>query len=489
MSFDPITYAAANAAKLPLGAIVDGIAGNVPNGDWVHLDGTLISKAAYPQAANILGETILFNATPTEAITPLTLAAGVTNLSNGKSLAIGDNFIIAPNQISANINTYRFWRSADAGATWMAVNLTLPQNGSSVDVQHLEWFGAGRVMLVLSALLGSTYYLYATYSSDYGQNWSTPVQIASSTYFILRCDLSCDINLTSDGTGLYWFGVYAQTSSDSNTRYYEIYALNPATNTSSSKLSVMSGSSSEYCRVFGGSGSGVVHYRYSSTMYKATLTGNTWSSSTASGFVTVISHNYVLTCPVRTASGDYYIDNYVLYKLPTNWTGVSTSKGTATSNKLYHLLSNTVQITQTDTLVRFDLTTGDVAPVAGMNSGRESISNRYGHTSNIESFLPIYARTPNNAWVTTLNVGRGVLRSAGAMSNFFGNISKSADSGRFAVFSVGAFAWTDHTVIKTVDIVGTAPNFSMSVKTYSQANDYSQYLHLPYLPGLRCKLR
>ncbi len=43
--------------------------------------------------------------------------------------------------------------------------------------------------------------------------------------------------------------------------------------------------------------------------------------------------------------------------------------------------------------------------------------------------------------------------------------------------------------MKAFSLVSRASTCDLRISTYAPAQDYSNYLHLPYLPGLVCRLR
>ena len=101
--FDPITYAMAREAKIPAGALLPGFAVDpaVLQQGWCHLDGSLVSRSQYPLASQIIGDVRFQDGTPTEVQTDITMRSGVTSMSNGKAIAVGDVFIVAPVQYAA----------------------------------------------------------------------------------------------------------------------------------------------------------------------------------------------------------------------------------------------------------------------------------------------------------------------------------------------------------------------------------------------------
>ena len=188
--FDPITYAMAREAKIPAGALLPAFAVDpaVLQQGWCHLDGSLVSRSQYPLASQIIGDVRFQDGTPTEVQTDITMRSGVTSMSTGKALAVGDVFIVAPTQSAASSQgNFRMWRSGDAGANWAAIDLpSLPQFGSSLMVDYLEWFGGGRILLVIRAVAaGATGYV-VTFSNDYGQTWSAPKSLAATSNVTLQ---------------------------------------------------------------------------------------------------------------------------------------------------------------------------------------------------------------------------------------------------------------------------------------------------------------
>ena len=500
MSFDPITYAAANAAKLPLGTFIEAFPGDVPTGDWVHLDGTLISKAAYPKAADILGEALLFNATPTETTVSLTLPTGASilrfNATEGLSLSIGDTLLFAVYQ-SGSSNTYRLWRSGDNGGTWVSVDLTLPTTTSTVSPLLLEWFGAGRAVLILKTTSSNN--LIVTTTSDYGQTWTAPRSICSYTNSNVVVQLSSDAGLPLDGGGYYYFSVTDGSA-------YNLYALNSSNNITS-PLSL----GAEYTLIGGRiitSGTSEVHVvSATGIVQKTTFNGSSFSGLASSGITTNTTLNYPGTRRIGLTSsttGDYLIPgNGYVFKLPANWSGAAVSvlyNVIAGVNIPQRLLSNT--LVNIDTRAWFNLNTGVETLLPGLNAGPGSVIDqntsysRFGHTKPVVSYLGNVFGANQSVDLIQYSVGSPnpvlVLFSRRSMFEFFlAAHSKSLQRDSFAPYSnlVANHYIASTRQLRTVSVVGTSAPYSLSIKTYNQANDYSQYLHLPYLPGLCCKLR
>ena len=57
-TFDPVTYSMAREAKLPAGALLASMSADpaLVGSGWAHLDGSLVSRAQYPNARNVLGD-------------------------------------------------------------------------------------------------------------------------------------------------------------------------------------------------------------------------------------------------------------------------------------------------------------------------------------------------------------------------------------------------------------------------------------------------
>ena len=494
MSFDAITYAAANAAKLPLGTFIEAFPGDVPTGDWVHLDGTLISKAAYPKAADILGETILFNATPTETSVSLTLPSGVSSLLGGAHLELAGALFYAPGySTSTAISTYRLWRSTDEGVTWNAVNLTLPSAGSSHSTS-LEWFGAGRVLLTITASPN----VYVAYSTDSGQTWS-PVKLVGEGYLK---SLSCDSVMPVDGTGYFYLCVI----NSGNTA--GLYAFNPANNTVYGPLSMGTYNASYDLSILGGrrltGESSEVHYSSSNTWNKSTFNGTTFSSATTStltGFPPLATSSFLRTALTSSASGDYVVltplspsGTRSVHRLPTNWNGqVSNELSFAASyiSLSSELLTNTLFALTSNS--HFDLTTVRASVLPRQSTTFPNVKDRFGHVAYSSGLIGLNSGTKTleriiSSTVITSIGAVATVRTRRTINNFFGGVSASDNIKQYLQSSELSaisplIAATGQ--LRTIKMVSNA----LSVKTYSQANDYSQYLHLPYLPGLCCKLR
>lgn len=81
------------------------------------------------------------------------------------------------------------------------------------------------------------------------------------------------------------------------------------------------------------------------------------------------------------------------------------------------------------------------------------------------------------------------MRTTRCADNFLGAFG-SGDSLRYLSYAAAGINWYDPATgqYKTVDFISGSPN-KLRVRTYTQANDYANYLHLPYLPGVLCRMR
>lgn len=498
--FDPITYAMAREAKIPAGALMPAFAVDpaVLQQGWCHLDGSLVSRSQYPLASQIVGDVRFQDGTPTEVQTDITMRSGVTSMSTGKALAVGDVFIVAPTQSAASSQgNFRMWRSGDAGANWAAIDLpSLPQFGSSLMVDYLEWFGGGRILLVIRCVAaGATGYV-VTFSNDYGQTWSAPKSLAASSNVTLQ-SVSADAEMVSAGQGYYYFGF--QDASVSPARGL-LYALNVGTNTAYSYTIPGDGTNAQRCQLLGGrvvsGGTSEVHFAgyYTNTYVsqKVTFNGAAFSGQASSGITYNASYYGQGRAYLTANAGNQFITRgTAVYRLPAAWSGAPTLVHTGVDNVGQRLLTNT--LSNPNTGERFDLATGLKTVVAGLNAGAPKVGSLYGFSNRVwvEALVTDKQPSADRHFVqVTSQAGSFAVRTTRCADNFLGSFANASDSLRFVTYAANSINWYDPVTgqYKVVDLTGGSP-YKLRVRTYAPANDYANYFHLPYLPGLMCRMR
>ena len=498
--FDPITYAMAREAKIPAGALLPAFAVDpaVLQQGWCHLDGSLVSRSQYPLASQIIGDVRFQDGTPTEVQTDITMRSGVTSMSRGKALAVGDVFIVAPTQSAASSQgNFRLWRSGDAGANWSAIDLaSLLQYGTSLIVDYLEWFGGGRILLVILVVDAGTTGYVVTFSNDYGQTWSTPKSLAASSYVTLQ-SVSADAEMASAGLGYYYFGFQ-----DASVSPYagHLWALNVGTNTAYSYTIPGDGTNAQHCQLLGGrvvsGGTSEVHFAtYESGSWgskKITFSGSAFSGFTSSG-IGYNSAYYGLGRPYLTANaGNQFITRgAAVYQLPAAWSGTPTLVHTGVGNVGQRLLTNT--LSNPNTGDRFDLATGLNTVVPGLNAGAPKVGSLYGFTNRVWADALVTDKQPSadrHFMQVASQAGSFAVRTTRCADNFLGGFVGTQDSARFLTYAANSINWYDPVTgqYKVVDLTGGSP-YKLRVRTYAPANDYANYFHLPYLPGLMCRMR
>ncbi|MEO3714017.1 sialidase family protein [Roseateles flavus] len=506
--FDPLTHAAAREARPPAGALMPALQVDpsiLPPG-WCQLDGSLVSREVYPDAAKIVGDVRFFNSAPIEATTDLTMRAGVQSVSQMKYLAFGSTFIAAGLSFATgvtDITSYRLWRSADAGATWQAIDLpALPSAANQWRAESLEWFGAGRVLLVLmSTTAANRYSVAVTFSNDSGQTWSAPKELLGVASGYLTLDsVSADAEMVAGGSGYYYVGIQNNQASPASA---VLYALNPTNNTVSSLAIPSDGASAQRCRVLGGRvvGAGVseVHYAIFGSgawgLSKINFNGAAFSGGGASSLaLTPIGSIYGMRqFLTKGGDGSYYwvFSAAAVMKMPANWAGVPLQVHTGHDNTGWRLLTNT--LANATTGQRYDCNTGVSSVIGGMNAGRGKVGTLHGVTDRAWSEAVVIDKTPSNDrhFMHVVGVsGSFAVRTTRAADNFVGGLSDSPDNARFLPYPSGTCNWHDPATgqIKSVDLVAGPPS-KLRVRTYAPANDYATYAHLPYLPGLMARLR
>jgi hypothetical protein len=508
MTFDAITYAVARESKPPAGCVLPSFAVDpaILQQGWSHLDGSLISRAQHPDAISIIGDARFFDSTPTVTETVLTMPAGVTSMFDGKQVAVGDTFVFMPSQKgTSSIFGLRLWRSTDAGANWAPYDLgAMPYRSTNFTVEHLEWFGGNRLLLVIRGNeSGGTNYS-VVFSNDLGQTWSTPKLLVNVTAGGLSLlSVSADAEMSSSGAGYYYFSFYFGETVPSSSY---IVAFNTATNMAYSFTVNSDGTSDSNCRLLGGrvisAGNSELHFAAyaagSWTMKKLNFNGTAFSGLITSEIP--YSANYVGMSITSVSSGRQYLTsasgNYYLnrggttYKLPAGWSGTPQIVHVGLDNTGIRLLTNTLSNPVTGQ--RFDLTTGLKSSVGGMNAGSIKIGSFYGFANIALSEAIVVDRAPSGDrhFVCPSGGGALIVRTTRCADNFVGGLSNSSDVTRFLSYTAAHINWYNANTgsYKTVNFFPGTTN-KLQVNSYVFANDYSNYLQLPYLPGLVCRLK
>lgn len=509
MSFDPITYAVARESKPPAGCVLPSFAVDpaILQQGWSHLDGSLISRAQHPDAISIIGDARFFDSTPTVTETVLNMRAGVTSMSAGKQVAVGDTFVFMPNQSGASsISGLRLWRSTDAGANWAPYDLgAMPYGSTNFTVEYLEWFGGNRLLLVICGTDVGQINYSVVFSNDLGQTWSTPKQLASISAGALGLlSVSADAEMSSSGAGYYYFSFYFGATTPFSSY---IVAFNTATNMAYSFTVNSDGTSESQCRLLGGriisAGNSELHFAaYASgswAMRKLSFNGAALSGLTNSqipysiNYVGSSSSYYIATGRqyLTSAAGNYYLNRGgITYKLPAGWSGTPQIVHVGLDNAGIRLLTNTLSNPVTGQ--RFDLTTGLKSSVGGMNAGSMKIGSIYGiaNVALIEAIVVDRIPSSDRHFVCPSGGGVLVVRTTRCADNFVGGLSSSSDATRFLSYATAHINWYSANTgsYKTVNFVQGVPS-KLQVNSYVFANDYSNYLQLPYLPGLVCRLK
>ena len=490
--FDPLTYAMAREAKLPAGALLPSFSADpaVVGAGWAHLDGSLVSRALYPQADKVLGDVQFFNGTPTTVVTPLELPAGVSFTgSSSKAIAVGKVFI-AMSGLYADAGVYamRVWRSANGGQ-WGYTDLAVSGQKSTFYPVYLEHFGGERLLLVFySRNASNSTFHYASVSNDAGQNWSTPVDVSAQADAGLM-SVSADAEYVTSGTGNLYFGqnIAGQAA---------VVALNPATN----KAATQYLSQATQCHLIGGRRVGAVSEVYfaenrSGTWgsYKATFNGVNFSGYGAGGpaynaAVHADGRRYLAKWGER-----YYVLNQgatAVMEIPPTWTGAMQSVFVPGDNPAQRLLTNT--LANAGTGQRFDLPTATISTVPGNNAGPSAIGALYGFARKAWVAAAVTDSAPSadrHFMQVSAQVGSLAVRTTRCADNFLGAYAGTADAARCATYAAGLLNWFDAaTGTYKVLQLDTAAK-TITVATHALANDYANYLHLPYLPGLVCRMR
>ena len=155
------------------------------------------------------------------------------------------------------------------------------------------------------------------------------------------------------------------------------------------------------------------------------------------------------------------------------------------------LLTNT--LSNPNTGERFDLATGTKTVVAGLNAGAPKVGSLYGFTNRIWADALVTDKQPSadrHFLQVAGQPGSFAVRTTRCADNFLGGFASTPDAARFLTYAANSINWYDPATgqYKVVDLTGESP-YKLRVRTYAPANDYANYFHLPYLPGLMCRMR
>lgn len=193
-----------NGGEQPLGTLLSSLAteqSDLPPG-WVALDGSLLSRQEYPDAERLLGDVRFFNATSTLVSVPL--QSGFVIGGTLSTVARGNDVLLAgqSSKIPSTTNTAFILRSEDAGETFEVVRLTPGITMGMTFNAQLHWMGASRVLLIIST--GGSHY-YVACSEDMGRTWTSLWQLAGASGTSVT--VASDGQTTASGTGHAYIGV------------------------------------------------------------------------------------------------------------------------------------------------------------------------------------------------------------------------------------------------------------------------------------------
>ena len=507
-TFDPLTYSMAREAKLPAGALLPSMSADptLVSSGWAHLDGSLVSRAQYPNARNVLGDVRFFDGTPVETNLVLTTPANANvQGSQGKVVIVGNTILMVPAlNYSPSGKTLRVWRSTNGGETWNTTDLAQATSitGNSVNAELLEWFGGGRLLLVVRIWNSgaNTSYFGVTVSSDLGGNW-TPLVAINNGWNLSNLHASSDAQMVSSGQGYYYLAGARLTSPATG----DIWAVHPVTGAVKTAHAGGDAAGNGNCELLGGrvtaaGASEVLIARVIGGVMQAgrfVFDGNTFTPA-ASGVA--YNSNYfrkARLCLVRGGDGQDYVavaGSDTVYRMPPNWTGTPVPVHTGLNDTAGRMLTNTLSNPLTG--LGFDLTTGAETRLSGFNAGANKIGAQYGTAAKEWALADgVTDRTPStdrHFLQISSQAGSFAVRSLRCASNFMGAFQGTADAARFATYNttqLARFYDANTGVMKAFSLVSRASTYDLRISTYAPAQDYSNYLHLPYLPGLVCRLR
>lgn len=489
---DILSYTAAKEARMPIGSLVScfSIDHSVIPPGWVHLDGSLISRAQYPLADKILGDVRFFNKTPTVVSTPVVSSPSGSSVSQPKYVSVGAVHVFAfqmSKGSASSLNSLRVYRSDDDGTTWTGIDLGFQGvvfvSGDRVTPSILKWFGGNRLVMVFST--GNNY--YASLSNDLGLTWGAPKAIGQVYTITNVLNVIADAEVITSGQGYYYYLL-----ENASNRY--ICGQDCTTGTVGISLHALSKDSS-YGLIAArsvGSGSSELHFVTGSTATanKVVFNGNTFSGLTSSPLLP--SGNNVETTSMLVGGRWYclYAQSSVVVVYDITYAAsaktIIFNSGTAVPTEVARrrFLSNTLLTTGGDW---FDLATATNVSISGYYAGD---TNTNDSTQTVA--VPKQPSKDVGCFHHTSNTGALILRGIRRANGFFEKFTNTADatrvlSGASALSTQYGGAVFDHTTgeIKKVEFVSNA----ITVSTYTQADDYANYLQLPYKPDLMCCLR
>jgi len=508
-TFDPLTYSMAREAKLPAGALLPSMSADpaqVGSG-WAHLDGSLVSRTQYPNARHVLGDVRFFDGTPVDTDIQLPAPGSATvGGTQAKIAMVGNTLLMVPALSHAAAtpgNTLRVWRSTNGGEAWNFTDIVAAgAGGTTVNCELLEWFGAGRLLMVVRVWNSSTntFFFGSTVSTDLGGNW-TPLVNINGGWNIQSLHASSDAQVVTSGQGYYYLAGIRMTGNPVG----DLWAIHPATGAMKTTQAGGDTSGGGNCELLGGrvtaaGSSEVLLARTISGVLVAarfTFDGNAFAPAASGVAYNSAYFRKARICLVRGGDGNDYVSvtgTPTVYRMPANWTGTPVAVHAGLADAAGRLLTNTLSNPLTG--LGFDLATGLETRVPGYNAGANNIGAQYGITAKAWTLADgITDRNPStdrHFMQVGAQAGSFAVRSLRCASNFMGAFAGTADAARFSTYTttpMARFYDVATGVLKAFSLVARAGTYDLRVSTYAAAQDYTNYLHLPYLPGLVCRLR
>lgn len=507
-TFDPLSYSMAREAKLPAGALLASMSADpaLVGSGWAHLDGSLVSRAQYPNARNVLGDVRFFDGTPVETDLVLATPANANvQGAQGKVVIVGNTILMVPSlTYSTPGKTLRIWRSTNGGETWNTTDVAPAGSttGTSISAELLEWFGAGRLLLVVRIWDSGTnaFYIGVTVSSDLGGNW-TPLVAIGGGWNLQNLHASSDAQMVSSGQGYYYLAGARMASPVTG----DIWAVHPVTGAVKTANAGGDAAGNGNCELLGGqvTAAGTSEVLIARVIGGVMLAGRfVFDGNTFTPAASGVAYNSAYfrkgrMCLVRGGDGKDYVaaaGSSTVYRMPANWTGTPLAVHTGLNDAAGRLLTNTLSNPLTG--LGFDLTTGTDTRLSGFNAGANKIGAQYGTSAKDWSLADgVTDRTPStdrHFLQISAQAGSFAVRSLRCASNFMGAFQGTADAARFATYNttpLARFYDANTGVMKAFSLVSRASTYDLRISTYAPAQDYANYLHLPYLPGLVCRLR
>lgn len=489
-------FLGSSSEQFPLGTLLSSLAdvSQLPSG-WVALDGSLLPRAGYPDAADMLGDVRMCDATESSigAVSPLgdwTINGAELNGIARESvvlLACQANNATAQGQVFVR-------RSIDGGASFHAI--TWPISNVINFLCELHWLGGMRAMAIFR-IFGTgdsqrRWYVSCTANIGADDSWTPPVQlIGAFSEQASDRSVATDTTVAIDGTGHAYIALRDAAGSGGR-----IFAVHVVTGQVASFAVASDGANPSLPRVIvgrplGDGSSELLHTHKAAgvlTSYLTTINAQTGSvshgGSGTPGYGDIDGQASGRFWSIRGGPGREYVatSSGSVYKLGLISTIMPTLVFSGFADAGRRMLDNMLISANG---IRYDVLTGVETRSPNVRAGVH-----FGVGS--DTYVAVSAwdvRPSAGRFLAGYSTGYLCMRSARVVNGFFTGASQVIDAARWARELSSAVGWynADTGVYRAAKMA--SGNSVLLIYTYGPKDDYGQYLQLPYMPGVICRVK